>query len=314
MFFTNKSNLVFVQLGQQIYDTRSEALAGRLNESFDQNPPLTQSATFRGWLTVRAGATDLSNPVQAIWTSANRFESVERNPTFIAYADRPQKLKVLSAQDVDLVLTGDEADEEIRVFFEPTTDRNLTLPSAATHKHLSVVVTKVSGNRSLSITINPIGVLLINPGDSAILKSDGTNWYVVGEVSPTFHDRQALQLAGGAATSSLVYVDIPGASLITKNLGDTGNYNVACSVETEGDVSGWVANIRVCFDGVVCGERTIKRGGSSKDDPTEITVLVDQAAITAGSIIQVQWSTAAGTLTLNALDLTIDGVLDSRVI
>jgi len=52
------------QFGQTIYATIEDALNGRLNDPFE-DVPATEGSIFRGWLIVRADATDLSDPAQA---------------------------------------------------------------------------------------------------------------------------------------------------------------------------------------------------------------------------------------------------------
>ena len=62
---------VDVQYGQEEYATSALALAA-LNNEFAVNPFLG-SNTYRGTLTVKQGATDLSDPAQAIFTPAGKF-------------------------------------------------------------------------------------------------------------------------------------------------------------------------------------------------------------------------------------------------
>ena len=119
IFFTNKSNLVFIQIGQKVYNSRSDALLGRLDESFEINPPLVFGSVFRGWLTVREGATDLSDSIQAIFTSTNRFGNIDAHPTFIPTIDLPVLSKAISITG-DYTITGDEADRDFFITADAT--------------------------------------------------------------------------------------------------------------------------------------------------------------------------------------------------
>jgi hypothetical protein len=67
--------LTIVHYGQFIFNSKEEALSF-LQNAVDLNP-LTTSATFRNWLVVQQGATDLSDLNQAQFVTAGRFGLVD---------------------------------------------------------------------------------------------------------------------------------------------------------------------------------------------------------------------------------------------
>jgi hypothetical protein len=71
IFFFGATNSVFLQYGQTVYNTLAAAEAA-LNDPFDVDPNFAE-ATFRAWLIVQEGATDLSNPAQAKFITAGVF-------------------------------------------------------------------------------------------------------------------------------------------------------------------------------------------------------------------------------------------------
>jgi hypothetical protein len=131
---------------------------------------------------------------------------------------------------------------------------------------------------------------------------------------PIFHDRQVVTVAGPLATTSAIYVDIPGAILTTKDLSVTGLYQLWLSMELEHSNNNSTINVRICIDGAPSMGRSIHFGPSSAGNPQSPTLIGEDSGVDSGSVIQVQWNTPSGTATLNDLIMMIDGVPDSRII
>lgn len=70
-----QSNLIAVQRGQATYQSLAEAKASIQTETFVTNSILAANGLLRGFLCVRANATDLSNPTQAFFIDAGKFGS-----------------------------------------------------------------------------------------------------------------------------------------------------------------------------------------------------------------------------------------------
>lgn len=69
--WTSQSS-IFIQYGQFVYNSMSEAVAGISEEAFEANP-LFNSAAFRCWLVVRGGTTALNNTADAKFITAGKF-------------------------------------------------------------------------------------------------------------------------------------------------------------------------------------------------------------------------------------------------
>lgn len=74
IFYYAPSNAVEIQYGQHVYDTKGEALAG-ITDSRELNPWLEWD-TFRSWLVVKQGTTDLSDPDYAEFVMADNMGRV----------------------------------------------------------------------------------------------------------------------------------------------------------------------------------------------------------------------------------------------
>jgi hypothetical protein len=134
------------------------------------------------------------------------------------------------------------------------------------------------------------------------------------EREPIFHDRQAVQVAGPITTSSASFVPIPGATLTTKNLGQTGFYQFWVDLEAQHTNNNQTINIRACINGTPSGSRSINFGPNSANEPHSATLIGESANVPAGAVIQLEWSTTAATAQINELILMFDGIPDNRII
>jgi hypothetical protein len=66
---------VTVQYGQHLYASMDEAIEARGNTDFVPNPQATFAAAFLAWVVVRGDATDLADPVQARFFTADKFST-----------------------------------------------------------------------------------------------------------------------------------------------------------------------------------------------------------------------------------------------
>ena len=66
------TSIVGVHYGQATYNSKADAIDGVQTEAFSKNPALDGSS-FRGWLIVRGGASDLSDSGDAVFINAGKF-------------------------------------------------------------------------------------------------------------------------------------------------------------------------------------------------------------------------------------------------
>jgi len=129
----------------------------------------------------------------------------------------------------------------------------------------------------------------------------------------TFHDRQATGSTTPQSTSSTTFIDITGATITTKNLGEPGNYAASTSLLVSNTNNNSTISIRATLDGVPVGvPATIKI--RTKDLDIGYTLLTTISGIESGKVIQLQMATDIGTLTLSEYAISVDGVPDSRVV
>jgi len=131
---------------------------------------------------------------------------------------------------------------------------------------------------------------------------------------PIFHDRQGITLAGPITTTSATFVDIPGATITTKDLSQTGFYQAWISLEVENTNNNTTMNFRAITAGVPGSARAVNIGPGGGGDPKSVTIIGDKSGIVASSIIKLQWNTTGGTAQINSLRFLIDGIPDSRVV
>jgi hypothetical protein len=73
IYFSFGSNRTIIMYGQAKYGSQSAALAALNSEIFTADPDLANVTSFRGWITLKGNASDLSNSAQAIFTNAGVF-------------------------------------------------------------------------------------------------------------------------------------------------------------------------------------------------------------------------------------------------
>ena len=72
IYYSPDANQTVIEYGQTKYNSDTTALVGQSTETFVSNPTFS-AVPFRGFCTMRGGATDLSLVADAIFTNANKF-------------------------------------------------------------------------------------------------------------------------------------------------------------------------------------------------------------------------------------------------
>jgi hypothetical protein len=130
----------------------------------------------------------------------------------------------------------------------------------------------------------------------------------------TYHDVQCLDVVVPQNTASVDFVDITGASLTTKELGQPAIYMVHFSVLIFSSLN----NTNAAFDFLVDDVSIIGMGRSiflkAKDGDIGYTFFGCAPGLSSDSVLKVQWKTNQGTLTLSEFGILINGIPESRVI
>ena len=131
--------------------------------------------------------------------------------------------------------------------------------------------------------------------------------------APISHDRQGIQSNTPQQTSSSDFVDIVGATITTKDLSEAGAYLGWASVLVQNTENNAVAEFRVTFNGVPVGNLAVITL-RTKDQDVGYTFLADIDNVEPGTVIQLQYNTDKGALTIQEFALLMDGIPQSRVI
>jgi hypothetical protein len=129
----------------------------------------------------------------------------------------------------------------------------------------------------------------------------------------TFHDRQSEESAIPQATSSGTFVNVTGATITTKDLSQDGTYQIATPVLVSSSLNNTTGSFRITVDGIQVGDVsdiTLK----IKELDVGFTFTGTLSGISAGKIIQLQYLTDKGTLTLSEFSITVDGIPTARVV
>ena len=130
----------------------------------------------------------------------------------------------------------------------------------------------------------------------------------------TFHDIQFNLGETNLETTSDVFVDIPGAVIEASDLGEIGTYPGWFSFVIQGSSSNTTATFRVTINGVPPnpdGRAVLLK--TNNQDFTDL-IMGKMEGVVAGDVLQMQWKTDKGTLTLERFELMFDGVRTSRVV
>lgn len=131
---------------------------------------------------------------------------------------------------------------------------------------------------------------------------------------PIFHDRQDIIVEGPITTTSTTFVDIPGAQLITGDLGTDGNYQVWMSMSIQQSNNNTSISFRAVQDGVPGQARDVFFGPGSSNEPQHATLIGQSNTMEPDTLFKIQWLVSGGEGQINGLRLMIDGIPVGRVI
>ena len=135
------------------------------------------------------------------------------------------------------------------------------------------------------------------------------------EREPIFHDRQFVVTPNTPiTTTSNVFVDVPGATITTKDLGSDGAYIAWISMEVDHSNNNSDIEFRGVLNGTPTDGRTIRFGAGAAGDPQSVEIQGFGFNIPPTSIIKLQWRTSNGTATILDQNMIIDGVPNNRVV
>lgn len=131
---------------------------------------------------------------------------------------------------------------------------------------------------------------------------------------PIFHDRQFVIDQVSQNTSSLIFVDITNAEITTKDLAVESNYSVFFTLIISGSVANTIASFQILANGgpISMMPRTVNLKTNNADLGATFMGAVED--INGDDVLQVQWKTDKGTLTLSEFNFFIDGIPEHRVI
>lgn len=132
---------------------------------------------------------------------------------------------------------------------------------------------------------------------------------------PIFHDRQSIDVVGpitiGAGGS---FVNIPGATLTTKDLAQTSDYIVTAVAEIEHTNNNSLIELRIMVNGVAELDKDFFFGPNSAGNPKTIVTVGEAPSVEVGAIVQIQWRTDRDDAVLNDLSIVIDGIPTARLV
>lgn len=131
----------------------------------------------------------------------------------------------------------------------------------------------------------------------------------------TFHDRQTVSSVALQQTSSSTFSDVTGAFITAKDLAQPGQYLGWLSLLMSNTNNNAVASFRLTLDGNPIGNIAAIML-KVKDLDVGYTLMSDLggAGIVDGNVLQLQFATNTGTLSLSAFSVLVDGVPASRVV
>lgn len=133
--------------------------------------------------------------------------------------------------------------------------------------------------------------------------------------APIFHDRQAALGLDIQTTSSSTFSDIIGASITAKDLGEVGSYLGWISLLISNSNNNSDGLFRLLVNGDPVGTfATITLRVKDLDVGFSLNSNLAGVEIVAGDVLQVQFATSSGTLTLVEFSLLVDGIPASRVV
>ena len=131
----------------------------------------------------------------------------------------------------------------------------------------------------------------------------------------TFHDRQTANSNVLQQTSLTTFVDVTGAAITAKDLGSSGDYLGWLSVLISSSLNNTTASFRVTLNGSPIGS-VADISLRVKDLDIGYVLMSDLGGmgIVGGDVLQLQFATNIGTISLVEFSVLVDGVPESRVV
>jgi len=128
------------------------------------------------------------------------------------------------------------------------------------------------------------------------------------------HDRQTVADQNTQVTTLIdTFEDITNATLTTKNLGQRGNYSFFFSIVAQASAANTMATFQLLINGTPEGApRTLSIKTNNQDIGTTILGLLE--GVTGGDVLQAQWKTDKGVLTMSEFNILIDGIPAARLV
>lgn len=131
----------------------------------------------------------------------------------------------------------------------------------------------------------------------------------------TFHDRQSVNSVVLQQTSSSTFSDVTGATITAKDLSQSGDYIGWLSVLMSNNSNNATVSFRVTLNGAPSGNvATIMLRFKDLDVGHMLMSDFGGVGISAGDVLQLQYATDIGTLSLASFSILVDGVPTSRVV
>jgi len=201
-------------------------------------------------------------------------------------------------------------DHEIRC--NSASDITLTLGDLTDFALQNLNVSNINtGIVSFSENIDGVTVTLSQNQSIQIHASD-TAWSSMKK--SISHDRQFIIDQTPQSTSSGTFVDITNATLTTKDLGETGNYTVSFGFLVSPSVALTVASFRLLKNGSPLGISSLMVSLKTLGQDIGVPFKADATGIVDGDVLQVQWFTDKGSITLAQFDFSMDGIPETRVL
>ena len=134
------------------------------------------------------------------------------------------------------------------------------------------------------------------------------------EREPIFVDIDSITDDIPQNTDSTDFVDVDLATLTTKDLGQDGTYKIFFSVLVSASLNNSKAFFRVLIDGVPTGAMDRPITLKVKELDIGYTFLGKVTNVPKDSVLQIQWATDQGTITLAEHNFLIDGIAEGRVV
>lgn len=127
-------------------------------------------------------------------------------------------------------------------------------------------------------------------------------------------DGQIASSAAAPTTASGTYVDMPGITITTKDLGENGHYVTTFDAVFEHSTNNSTVSIILDVDGVedADSERTVEV--SAANALHYIGLQGDISSLASGQIIKVKWKTNAATATVRERTLHVTGFAESNIV